>query len=31
VLLADVLAGRTSPEPLLICTPDGPVEPLPRA
>jgi 8-oxo-dGTP diphosphatase len=30
VLLADVLAGRVAPEPLLICTPDGPVEPLPR-
>jgi 8-oxo-dGTP diphosphatase len=31
VLLADVLAGRVAPEPLLICTPDGPVEPPPRA
>src|SRR5277367_2255374 len=31
VLLADVLAGRIAPEPLLICTPDGPVDPLPRA
>jgi len=30
VLLADVLAGRIAPEPLLICTPDGPVDPLPR-
>src|SRR5579872_909017 len=29
-LLADVLAGRIAPEPLLICTPDGPVDPLPR-
>jgi 8-oxo-dGTP pyrophosphatase MutT (NUDIX family) len=31
VLLADVLAGRVAPEPLLIRTPDGPVDPLPRA
>ncbi len=31
VLLADVLAGRIAAEPLLICTPDGPVEPPPRA
>ena len=31
VLLADVLAGRIAAEPLLICTPDGPVDPLPRA
>ena len=31
VLLADVLAGRIAPEPLLICTSDGPVDPLPRA
>jgi 8-oxo-dGTP pyrophosphatase MutT (NUDIX family) len=31
VLLADVLAGRIAPEPLLVCTPDGPVNPLPRA
>ena len=30
VLLADVLAGRIAAEPLLICTPDGPVDPLPR-
>jgi 8-oxo-dGTP pyrophosphatase MutT (NUDIX family) len=30
VLLADVLAGRVAPEPLLICTPDGPVDPPPR-
>jgi 8-oxo-dGTP diphosphatase len=30
VLLGDVLAGRVAPQPLLICTPDGPVEPLPR-
>jgi 8-oxo-dGTP pyrophosphatase MutT (NUDIX family) len=30
VLLADVLAGRIAPEPLLICTPDGPVDPPPR-
>jgi 8-oxo-dGTP diphosphatase len=30
VLLVDVLAGRIAPEPLLICTPDGPVDPLPR-
>jgi 8-oxo-dGTP diphosphatase len=30
VLLADVLAGRIAQEPLLICTPDGPVDPLPR-
>jgi 8-oxo-dGTP pyrophosphatase MutT (NUDIX family) len=29
-LLADVLAGRVAAEPLLICTPDGPVTPLPR-
>jgi len=31
VLLADVLAGRIAPEPLLIRTADGPVDPLPRA
>jgi len=31
VLLADVLAGRIAPEPLLVCTPDGPVAPTPRA
>ncbi len=31
VLLGDVLAGRIAPKPLLICTPDGPVDPLPRA
>jgi 8-oxo-dGTP pyrophosphatase MutT (NUDIX family) len=30
VLLADVLAGRIAAEPMLICTPDGPVDPLPR-
>ena len=30
VLLADVLAGRIAPEPLLVCTPDGPVDPLPQ-
>jgi hypothetical protein len=30
VLLADVLAGRIAAEPLLICTPDGPVDPMPR-
>ena len=29
-LLPDVLAGRIAAEPLLICTPDGPVDPLPR-
>ena len=29
-LLADVLAGRLAPEPLLIATPDGPVRPVPR-
>jgi 8-oxo-dGTP diphosphatase len=31
VLLADVLAGKIASEPLLICTPEGPVDPLPRA
>lgn len=31
LLLDDVLAGRLAAEPLLICTPDGPVDPLPRA
>ena len=31
LLLADVLAGRVAREPLLIRTPDGPVDPLPRA
>lgn len=31
VLLADVLAGRVAPEPLLIRTLEGPVEPPPRA
>jgi 8-oxo-dGTP pyrophosphatase MutT (NUDIX family) len=30
VLLGDVLAGRIAADPLLICTPDGPVDPLPR-
>ena len=30
VLLEDVLAGRIAAEPLLICTPDGPVEPPPQ-
>jgi 8-oxo-dGTP pyrophosphatase MutT (NUDIX family) len=30
VLLEDVLAGRIAAEPLLICTPDGPVRPPPR-
>jgi 8-oxo-dGTP pyrophosphatase MutT (NUDIX family) len=30
VLLADVLAGRIAAEPMLICTPDGPVDPPPR-
>jgi hypothetical protein len=29
-LLPDVLAGRFAAEPMLICTPDGPVDPLPR-
>jgi 8-oxo-dGTP pyrophosphatase MutT (NUDIX family) len=29
-LLSDLLAGHVAPEPLLICTPDGPVTPLPR-
>ncbi|HZZ87673.1 MAG TPA: NUDIX domain-containing protein [Caulobacteraceae bacterium] len=29
-LLEDVLAGRFAPEPLLVCTPDGPVDPPPR-
>jgi 8-oxo-dGTP pyrophosphatase MutT (NUDIX family) len=29
-LLADVLAGRFAPEPLLIRTLDGPVRPIPR-
>lgn len=29
-LLADVLAGRFAPEPLLIATPEGPVTPIPR-
>jgi 8-oxo-dGTP pyrophosphatase MutT (NUDIX family) len=29
-LLPDVLAGRIGAEPLLICTPAGPVDPLPR-
>jgi 8-oxo-dGTP pyrophosphatase MutT (NUDIX family) len=29
-LLPDVLAGRYAPEPLVICTLDGPVWPLPR-
>jgi 8-oxo-dGTP pyrophosphatase MutT (NUDIX family) len=29
-LLPDVLAGRIAPQPLLICTPEGPVYPLPR-
>jgi 8-oxo-dGTP pyrophosphatase MutT (NUDIX family) len=29
-LLEDVLAGRIAAEPLLIATPDGPVEPPPR-
>ena len=31
VLLADVLAGRIAAEPLLVATPDGPLEPPPRA
>jgi 8-oxo-dGTP pyrophosphatase MutT (NUDIX family) len=31
VLLADVLAGRIAPEPLLVRTAEGPVDPLPRA
>ena len=30
-LLADVLAGRIAPEPLVIHTLDGPVRPIPRA
>jgi 8-oxo-dGTP pyrophosphatase MutT (NUDIX family) len=30
LLLADVVAGHVAAEPLLICTPDGPIEPLPR-
>ncbi|MGH6956890.1 MAG: NUDIX hydrolase [Caulobacteraceae bacterium] len=30
VLLADVLAGRMSSEPLVVATPDGPVSPTPR-
>jgi 8-oxo-dGTP pyrophosphatase MutT (NUDIX family) len=29
-LLPDVLAGRYAPEPLVICTQDGPVTPLPH-
>lgn len=29
-LLVDVLAGRIAAEPLLIATPEGPVQPIPR-